>query len=156
LAAFFIGGNMTINSTQSKRTVGLNIQTIDANQPEPNCAKSAGTGIIIAIEVIVDDGMEVTEDRFSDASEIDLLRGFWHLVRSHDVFVGYGIAKDLAFLRQRSWEVGLIPSLEIDLHTVYQHETLDPASLRAIADDRGCSDAEALIYLFCPRGRPRR
>jgi hypothetical protein len=150
LAAFFIGGNM------SKCTVGLNIQTIDANQPEPNCARSAGTGIIIAIEVIVDDAMEVTEDSFSNASEIDLLRGFWHVVRSHDVFVGYGIAKDLAFLRQRSWEVGLIPSLEIDLNTVYQHETLDPGSLGVIADDREYSDAEALVYLFCPRGRPRR
>jgi hypothetical protein len=59
LAAFFIGENMTINSTQPKRTVGLKIQTIDANQPEPNCARSAGTGIIIAIGVIVDNGMEV-------------------------------------------------------------------------------------------------
>jgi hypothetical protein len=97
-----------------------------------------------------------TEDSFSNAAEIDLLRGFWQVVRSHDVFVGYGIAKDLAFLRQRSWEVGLIPSLEIDLHTVYQHETLDPASLRVIAEDREYSDAEALVHLFCPRGRPRR
>jgi hypothetical protein len=96
-ASFIVGGNMTLNSTQSKRTVGLNIQTIDANQPKPNRARSAGTGIIIAIGVIVDDGMEVTEDSFSNASEIDLLRGFWHVVRSHDVFVGYGIAKDLAF-----------------------------------------------------------
>jgi hypothetical protein len=156
LAAFFIGENMTINRTESKRTVVLEIQTIDANQPEPNCAGSAGTGIIIAIGVIVDDGMEITEDSFSNDSEIELLRRFWHVVRSHDVFVGYGIAKDLAFLRQRSWEVGLIPSLEIDLHTVYQHETLDPASLRVIADDRGYSDAEALVYLFCPRGRSRR
>jgi hypothetical protein len=156
LAAFFIGENMTINPTESKRTVVLEIQTIDANQPKPNCAGSASTGIIIAIGVIVDDGMEITEDSFSNASEIDLLRGFWHVVRSHDVFVGYGIAKDLAFLRQRSWEVGLIPSLEIDLNTVYQHETLDPASLGVIADDREYSDAEALVYLFCPRGGPRR
>jgi hypothetical protein len=156
LAAFFIGENMTLNLTESKRTVVLEIQTIDANQPERNCAGSAGTGIIIAIGVIVDDGMEITEDSFSNASEIDLLRGFWHVVRSHDVFVGYGIAKDLAFLRQRSWEVGLIPSLEIDLNTVYQHETLDPGSLGVIADDREYSDAEALVYLFCPRGRPRR
>ncbi len=53
-----------MNSTQPKRTLGLNIQTIDANLPEPNCARSAGTGIIIAIGVIVDDGMEITEDRF--------------------------------------------------------------------------------------------
>ena len=100
--------------------------------------------------------MEITEDSFSNASETDLLRGFWHVVRSHDVFVGYGIAKDLAFLRQRSWEVGLIPSLEIDLNTVYQHETLDPASLGVIADDREYSDAEALVFLFRPRGRPGR
>jgi hypothetical protein len=93
LAAFFIGENMTINPTESKRTVVLEIQTINANQPEPNCAGSAGTGIIIAIGVIVDDGMEIMEDSFSNASEIDLLRGFWHVVRSYDVFVGFGIAK---------------------------------------------------------------
>jgi hypothetical protein len=79
--------------------VGFNIQTIDANQPEPNCAGCAGTGIIIAIGAIVDDDMDVTEDSFSNASKIDLLQGFWHVVRrSHGVFVGYGIAKDLVFL----------------------------------------------------------
>ena len=68
LAAFFIGENMTINPTESKRTVVLEIQTIDANQPEPNCAGSAGKGIPTAIGLIVDDGMEITEDSFSNAS----------------------------------------------------------------------------------------
>jgi hypothetical protein len=139
---------MTINSTQSKRTVGLDIQTIDTNQPEPNCGRSHGTEIIVAIGVFVNDGMEVTEDSFTDASEIDMLRRFWRLVRPHDVFVGHGIANQLAFLRRRSWELGLIPSREIGLRAIYQHQMLDPASLQAITGgiEDGC--AEALLWMF--------
>ena len=92
--------------------------------------------------------MESTEDSFSNASEIDLLREFWHAVLPHDVFVGHGITNQLAFLRRRSWELGLVPSQEIDLKTVYQHETLDPASLRAITGDNEYGSAEALLSLF--------
>jgi hypothetical protein len=147
---------MIIKSITPKRTVELSIQTIGIDQSQVNRGRSGGTGIIVSIGVIVDDGMDVTEDSLSDASEIDLLRGFWHVVRPHDVFVGYGIAKDLAVLRQRTWKVGLIPSREIDLRTVYQHQMLDPASLRAMTGGTEDGSAEALLSLFGLPGKTRR
>jgi hypothetical protein len=139
---------MILDPILPKRTLVLCVQTIDAELPQPDRAASGGAGTIVAIEVIIDDGMEVTEDCFSNPSEIDLLQEFWNVVRPNDVFVGYGIAKDLAVLRQRSWVVGLIPSLEIDLRTVYQHQTLDPASLRAMTGGTEDGCAEALLSLF--------
>jgi hypothetical protein len=139
---------MTINPPESKRTVVLEIQTVHGDQPQPDHSKSASAGIIIAIGVIVDDGTRVTENSFCNAAEIDLLREFWLAVQPHDVFVGHGITNQLAFLRRRSWELGLIPSQEIDLNNVYQHETLDPASLRAITGENEYGSAEALLSLF--------
>jgi hypothetical protein len=148
LAAFYLEETMTSNSTSPKRTVVPSIQTIDNDQPQPNRSRSASAGTIIAIQVTVDDGTQVTEYNISKRSEMDLLREFWNVVRPQDVFVGYGIAKDLAVLRQRSWEVGLIPSFEIDLRIVYQHKTLDPASLREMTGGTEYGSAEALLCLF--------
>jgi hypothetical protein len=139
---------MTINSIPTKRTAVLRIETIGIDQPQLNRGRSSGTGIIVAIEVTVDDGTQVTEYNFSNASEINLLREFWHVILGHDVFVGHSIANQLAFLRRRSWDLGLIPSREIDLCTVYQHQTLDPASLRLMTGGTEYGSAEALIYIF--------
>lgn len=77
-------------------------------------------------------------------------------MQPHDVFVGQGITNQLAFLRRPSWELGLIPSQEIGLNTVYQHETVDPASLRAITCDNEYGSAEALLSLFDLPGKTRR
>ena len=139
---------MIIKSIAAKPTVVLNIQSVGIDQSQPRHSRSASSRIIISIGVTIDYDTQVTECTFSNAAEIDMLRGFWHVVQPHDVFVGHGIAKDLAVLRQRSWEVGLIPSREIDLRTVYQHQMLDPASLMAMTGGNEDGSAKALLSLF--------
>jgi hypothetical protein len=144
---------MTINSLPPKRTVVLTIQTVDNDQPQPDHPRSASAGTMVAIEVTVDDGTQVTEYNSSNRSEVDLLREFWNVVQPDDVFVGHGVATQLAFLRLRSWDLGLIPSREIDLRTVYQLQTLDPASLRVMTGGTEYGSAEALLYIFVLPGR---
>jgi hypothetical protein len=139
---------MTLKSIAPKRTVVLTVQTDDNGQPQPGHSRSASSGITIAIGVMIDDGTQVTECTFCNAAEIHLLRCFWRVVRPGDVFIGNAVSNDLAFLRRRSWNRGLIPSHEIDLNTVYQHETLDLASLRAMTGGDEYGSAEALLSMF--------
>jgi hypothetical protein len=102
---------------------------------------------------MVDDGIEVTATSFSGTAEIDLLRGFWQRVRPYDVFYGYNIADRLAFLRRRSWILGLIPSHELDLRTVYRHDAFDTSPLRSSTGDAGYHSTQALASVLGLRTR---
>lgn len=136
---------MTICPTPTRRTIILAVQTADANQSRPNHVVPAHTEVIICIHLIIDDGARVTEVRFSDAAEADLLQKFWGAVQPDDVFFGCGIVDCLARLRQRSWAWNLIPSREVDLRKVYRHTTVDPADPRNDASEVGYRNAEALL-----------
>ena len=154
-AALFIGEDMTINPTSTRRIVIIDIQATVPNQAQPNPGVPAGTEVITRIQLIVDDGMQVTEAAFSGAPEQDLLRGFWGAVQPGDVFYGYRVVDLLAQLRRRTWACGLLPSRELDLATVYQHSTADTAGPRSNDGDSSYRSAEALACLLgLPGNRP--
>jgi hypothetical protein len=145
---------MRINPTSTRRLVMFDVQTIhttiqttarDQDQPSPEV--TAGTEVITSIQMIVDDGMQVTEAKFYGAAERQLLEQFWRLVRPHDVFVGRSVASRIAFVRRRSWNVGLIPSTEVCLRTIYQHGTLETVGPSG-GSDAGYRSAEVLASLL--------
>src|ERR1035437_8683966 len=85
----------------------------------------------------------------------DLLRGFWGAVRPGDVFYGYRVVNLLEYLRQRTWALDLVPARDLDLRTVYGHDTFDTAALRSSAGDAQYRSAGALAYLLVlPGNRP--
>ena len=139
---------MNLSPTRSRRTVMLEIQTAKTDQQQPDHARYAGAEVITCIQMISNDGMQVTEAVFYGAAERDLLRGFWGAVQTDDVFYGYRVVDCLDLLRQRAWTWGLIPSREIDLRKVYRHDTVNTAVTRSSADDAGYRRAEALAHLL--------
>ena len=145
---YSLGEDMTINPTSTRRIVVIDIQATVPNHALPNPKAAAGTEVITSIQMIVDDGMQVTQAVFSGAAEIDLLRDFWEVVRPDDVFFGYQVAYLLALLRQRAWAWDLLPSREITLSAVYRHHTVDTAALRSSTSDARYRSAEALASVL--------
>jgi len=144
----FHGDKMNINSPKSQRTFMLEVQTATADQYQFGHTPSATTRTIVCIDTAVDDGVAVIEAHLYGAAEKDLLRQFWQLVHPRDVFYGRNVADRLAFLRQRTWKVGLIPSSEVDLRAIYQHNIRDRTGLSLITGDAGYSSAEALLIVL--------
>ena len=136
---------MNLNPTESRRTVMLDIQTLYTEQPHPGRTRAAGTESIVCICIVIDDGIQVTEATLHNATEKDLLREFWQAVHPHDVFFGRNIASRLAFVRQRGWKVGLIPSSEVSLRAVYLHNTVDTGAPPSSADDGGYRDRKSVV-----------
>jgi hypothetical protein len=152
-AALFIGEDMNINPTSTRRTVVIDIQTRITDEALHNLKAAAGTEVITSIQLIADDGMQVIEAVFSGAPERDLLRDFWGAVRRGEVFYGYQVVDRLVLLRRRTWASGLLPSRELDLPRVYQHITVDTARLRSSAGDAGYHSAQALASVLGLRTR---
>jgi hypothetical protein len=160
---YSLGEDMTINPTSTRRIVVIDIQTTVPNRAQPSPAAPAGTEVATYIQLIADDGMQVTGAIFSDAPERDLLRGFWDAVRPGDVFYGYRVVDRLALLRQRTWALDLVPSRDLDLRTVYGHDTVDTAILRSSTGGAGYRSAQVLASVLGlrtrtskPRERPLR
>src|ERR1035441_5673093 len=130
-AAFFIGEDMKINPTSTRRIVVIDIQTRTTDEALPNLKAAAGTEVITGIQVTVDDGALVVVASFADAAEIDLLRDFWEVVQPDDVFYGCQALDRLVLLRRRTWAWGLIPSRELSLPMVYRHDVVETGGVRA-------------------------
>lgn len=146
---------MKINPTSTRRIVVIDIRTTVTDQARPSSTVAVGTEVITCIQMIVDDGVQVRAAVFSRASEGDLLRGFWGAVRPGDVFYGYRVVNLLEYLRQRTWALDLVPARDLDLRTVYGHDTFDTAALRSSAGDAQYRSAGALAYLLVlPGNRP--
>jgi hypothetical protein len=138
---------MNVNPTKSRRTVVLNIETAHNNQTEPNLEASADDEVITGIH-IVEDGAQVTETSFAGAAEINLLGEFWGATQTDDVFFGYEVVDRLALLRRRTWVLDLVPSRDLDLRTVYGHDTVDTAAVRSSTGGAGYCSAQALASVL--------
>ena len=152
-AALFIGEDMNINPTSTRRIVVIEIQTGITGEALHNLKAAAGTEVITSIQMIVDDGTQVAESVFSGAPEQDLLRGFWDAVRPDDVFYGYRVVDRLAHLRRRTWTLGLIPSRELSLPRLYRHDVVDTGGIRSSAGNAGHRSATALVSVLGLTGR---
>jgi hypothetical protein len=76
--------------------------------------------------MLIDDGSDIVEVSLIDADESIILKRFWQLVNSDDLFIGHNILEfDLSFVRQRSWIAGLKPSSDHDLRRYYSHDLID-------------------------------
>jgi hypothetical protein len=140
---------MKLSPTESRRTVALDIQTTETDQPQPDRTKSAAAEAITCICIVIDDDCtRVTATMLQNADEKDLLRQFWQLVQPHDTFYGRNIANRLDFLRRASWRLGLIPSLGVDLRAVYQHRTVDMGGQQSSNGDAEYRSAGALVYVL--------
>ena len=147
---------MNTSPTESRRTVMLDIQTSNTDQPQPDRTRPTGTEAITCISIVIDDGTWVNEATLQNAAEKDLLRQFWQLVQPHDVFFGRNIASRLALLRRASWRLDLIPSSGVDLRAVYQYSTVETGGQQSSSGNARYRSAGALAYLLgLPGNRPR-
>ena len=144
---------MKINPTSTRRIIVIDIQTRTTDQATPNLKAAVATEVITGIQMIADDGIQIREASLSDAAEIDLLRDFWEAVQPNDLFYGYRIDDLLALLRRRTWELDLVPSRDLDLRTVYGHDTVDTAILRSSTGTAGYRSAQALASVLDLRTR---
>lgn len=139
---------MTTNPTKARRTVMLEVQTIGTKPSHPESAACIDSLTVAEIYMLADNGIEVKETSFSGMAEANLLREFWESVQLNDLFFGYGIDDRLALLRRRTWALNLVPSRDLDLRTVYGHESIDTAILRSGTGGAGYRSAQALASVL--------
>ncbi|MGA2923277.1 MAG: ribonuclease H-like domain-containing protein [Candidatus Sulfotelmatobacter sp.] len=115
-----------LESTQYRRTVVLDIETISI---DPNLAKGALdalTGRIVCIGMLIDDGAQITELAIAEEDEAQILTKFWATIQPADVIVGHNVHEfDIPFIRQRSWIMNIRPSRNIDLRKFYTVDVWD-------------------------------
>jgi hypothetical protein len=119
--------NQTIlPSTQYRRTVVLDIETVSI---DPNLAKGALdalTGRLVCVGMLIDDGAQITELAISEEDEAQILTKFWFTIRAADLIVGHNAHEfDIPFIRQRSWILNIRPSRTIDLRKFYTVDVWD-------------------------------
>jgi DNA polymerase elongation subunit (family B) len=113
-------------STQSRRLVALDIETVSLTPTDPKGALDALAGRIVCIGLLFDDGENVTEQALIDQDERRILEQFWKLIQPTDVFVGHNVLGfDLPFILQRSWILRVQPSREVNLRKYYTTEVFD-------------------------------
>jgi predicted PolB exonuclease-like 3'-5' exonuclease len=115
-----------LQSTQYRRTVVLDIETVSL---DPNLAKGALdalTGRIVCIGMLIDDGARLDEMAIAGEDEAQILTEFWGTIHPTDVIVGHNALEfDVPFLRQRSWVLNIRPTRVVDVRRYYTTDVKD-------------------------------
>jgi len=123
-------GETNLQSTQYRRIVVLDTETVSL---DPNLAKGALdalTGQLVCIALLIDDGVRLTEVALAGEDEVQILTEFWDTIRPTDVLVGHNVLEfDIPFIRQRSWILGIRPSRVIDARRYYTVDVQDTMML---------------------------
>lgn len=99
------------------RNVFLYIVTVPVDEAHGDM-RSALTSRIACISLLIDDGKTMAEMNLVNPDERELLRQFWSLLKTTDVFIGYSVLnRGLRFIRERSWILNVRPTRRIDLST---------------------------------------
>jgi len=115
---------MIFTPTKSKRNVVLAAQFVGARATQPQLQSSQSTQIA-RICALFADHESITEGLFNHKNEATLLRRFWQAINAGDRIFAADVEKALSLIRQRSWDLDVIPSPEIDLRKVYCQELWD-------------------------------
>ena len=118
---------MIFKPTQSQRSVLLALKFAVCpdvlSGVQPSKARR-----IAAISALFAD-TENIEVRIFNGHEATLLRDFWLSMRPNDKVFAAGVSDGLGLLRQRSWQLRVIPSLEINLAAVYDLVEVDTSRM---------------------------
>lgn len=113
-------------STQFRRTVVVDIETVTLDPNLVKGALDALTGRVVCVGMLIDDGTQLEELAITDENEVNILTKFWATIRPTDVIVGHNVHEfDIPFIRQRSWILGIRPSRTIDLRKFYTADVWD-------------------------------
>jgi hypothetical protein len=117
-------------SCGERRTVVLDIETVSLDAADERGALDAMTGRVVCVAMLIDDGEAVTELIFAGENEQLVLAEFWGAIKANDLVVGHNVLDfDLAFLRQRSWILGIQPSRTFDVRRYYTLDVIDTLQL---------------------------
>jgi hypothetical protein len=136
---------MIFTPTKSKRNVVLAVQFARTVATQPQFQSSQGPRIV-RIYALFADHESITEGLFNDKDEATLLRRFWQAIRAGDRIFAADVGKALSLIRQRSWDLDLIPSPEIDLRQVYGPELWDTQKMWT-RGDICCSEKTELALM---------
>lgn len=113
----------------NRRTVAMDIETVSLSADEKGALSAIG-GRIVCICLLVDDGCAMREIAIASADERHIVCEFWRAIRPTDILVGHNIlAFDLAFIRQRSWILGIRPTRQIDTRKYHTTDVADTLEL---------------------------
>ena len=115
---------MIFKPTKSKRNVVLALQFVGTKATQSRFLSSQAPRIT-RICALFADHESITEGLYNDEDEATLLRQFWQAINASDRIFAADVEKSLSLLRQRSWDLDVIPYSEIDLRRVYCHELWD-------------------------------
>ena len=138
---------MNIAPSASRRNVVLTMETSSNDSSGPEVSTTAKTEYL-CICLLIDDGVDLTEACFEGSDQAEVLGNFWQRVQAHDQVIGYNVDDRMAFLRQRSWELDLVPSRQTDLRKIYSHNMLDTMTLWASSGDCDHLTTEELAQLL--------
>lgn len=88
---------------------------------------------ITRIAALICDHERITQALFDDSDESRLLLGFWSAINAGDRIFSAEVVKVFETVRLRSWHLGLLPSLDLDLRHVYGLDLHDTADMGARA-----------------------
>ena len=118
--------------THDRRSVLLALRITE----DDNVTASPQTGTsrrVAGISALFADPDTTTVERF-DGDEAALLDSFWRSMRRNDRVFAADVANGLSLLRERSWQLGVIPGPGIDLNTLYDLEEIDTTAMWGTVD----------------------
>src|SRR5260370_28939999 len=93
-----------LESTQYRRTVVLDIETLSLDTDFPKGALDALTGRVVCIGMLIADGVQLSELAIAHEDEAQILTRFWSAIHPTDLLVGFNLIEfDLAFVKRRCW-----------------------------------------------------
>jgi predicted PolB exonuclease-like 3'-5' exonuclease len=118
--------SMHFRSTQDRRVVVLDIETVAVDANTSRGALDAMSGRVVCMGLLVDDGLRLQEIAIAAEDEIQILKEFWNTIRPSDLMVGHNVIDfDLNFIRQRSWILNVRPTRSFDMRRYYTTEVKD-------------------------------
>lgn len=113
--------------THDRRSVLLAIRLIKED-PAKVSLETGTSGRVAAVSVLFADPDTTIVEQF-DGDEANLLDAFWRSMHRNDRVFAADVANGLSLLRERAWQLGVIPAQGIDLNTLYDLEEIDTTTM---------------------------
>ena len=109
--------------SSDKRNVVLAIQTVSQDCKTP--LEGQKVLRITSICALFCDRDRITERLYTSQDESELLNSLWWDIRASDRVFAANVMATMALVWEQSWQLGVLPSVQIDLRHVYGPELWD-------------------------------
>jgi hypothetical protein len=117
---------VTYDRNDKSRVITLDIETVSLDPQDPEGCFDAMNGRIACIALLIDNGFNLQPVVICDQDERKILEAFWSHITDESLLVGHNLLEfDLPYIKQRSWVLGVKPSIDVNLRKYWVDDIYD-------------------------------